>query len=66
MTDTLILALAQLNPIVGDVDGNLAKVRAARAEAARQGADAVVFSELVLSAGTGGTWSVRVLSASAY
>ncbi len=49
MTDTLILALAQLNPIVGDVDGNLARVRAARAEAARQGADAVVFSELVLS-----------------
>jgi len=49
MTDTLAIALAQINPIVGDVAGNLAKVRAARAEAGRLGADLVVFSELVLS-----------------
>jgi hypothetical protein len=33
MTDSLKVALAQLNPKVGDVAGNLAKVRAARAEA---------------------------------
>jgi NAD+ synthase len=44
----LTVALAQLNPIVGDVHGNLARVRAARDTAADQGADLVVFSELVL------------------
>ena len=45
MTQSLKVALAQLNPKVGDVAGNLAKVRAARAEASKQGAD------LVLTAG---------------
>ncbi len=49
MTDTLRLALAQLNPTVGDVDGNLARARRARAEAARLGADLVMFSELFLA-----------------
>ncbi|MFI4999006.1 MAG: NAD+ synthase [Reyranellales bacterium] len=49
MTDSLKVALAQLNPKVGDVAGNLAKVRAARAEAKKQGAELVVTSELVLS-----------------
>ena len=49
MADSLKVAIAQLNPTVGDVDGNLAKVRAARAEAARQGADLVITSELVLA-----------------
>jgi NAD+ synthase len=49
MTDTLKVALAQLNPKVGDVAGNLAKVRAARAEARKQGADLVLTSELVLA-----------------
>ena len=44
----LSLALAQLNPIVGDVSGNLARAREARDAAARQGADLVVFSELFL------------------
>ena len=44
MTDQLSIAIAQLNPIVGDVAGNVAKVRAARAEAAKQGADIVIFS----------------------
>jgi len=44
----LSLALAQLNPIVGNVSGNLARVREARDAAARQGADLVVFSELFL------------------
>ena len=29
--DTLAIAIAQLNPIVGDIAGNLAKARAARA-----------------------------------
>jgi NAD+ synthase len=49
MTDSLKVALAQLNPKVGDVDGNLAKVRAARAEASKQGAELVITSELVLA-----------------
>jgi NAD+ synthase len=46
MTDTLAIALAQLNPTVGDIDGNAAQVRRARAEAKGQGADLVIFSEL--------------------
>jgi NAD+ synthase len=45
---TLTIAFAQLNPIVGDVAGNAALVRRMRDEAAAQGADLVVFSELVL------------------
>ncbi|MGO4714416.1 NAD+ synthase [Bradyrhizobium sp. 2TAF24] len=51
MTDSrqLIITLAQLNPIVGDVDGNAAKARDARARAAAAGADLVVFSELFIA-----------------
>jgi NAD+ synthase len=49
MTDRLTLALAQLNPTVGAIDANTAKARAARAEAARLGADLVAFPELFLS-----------------
>jgi len=49
MTDSLKVALAQLNPKVGDIAGNLAKVRAARAEAKKQGADLVITSELVIA-----------------
>jgi len=49
MTDVLRIALAQLNPKVGDIAGNLAKVRAARAEAAKQGADLVITAELVIA-----------------
>src|SRR4051812_23734996 len=47
--NTLKIALAQLNPIVGDVAGNEAKARVARAEAARLGADIVMFTELFLA-----------------
>lgn len=43
------LALAQTNPTVGDVRGNLAKIRAARLEAMLQGADLVLTTELVTS-----------------
>src|SRR6516225_9209303 len=48
MTQELAIALAQINPTVGDVEGNLARIRRARAQAAAQKADLVVFSELVL------------------
>ena len=44
----LSIAFAQLNPTVGDVAGNLARVRRARDQAAELGAELVVFSELVL------------------
>ena len=44
----LTIALAQVNPTVGDVAGNAALVRRCRDQAAAQNADLVVFSELVL------------------
>jgi NAD+ synthase len=49
MTDTLAIAIAQLNPIVGDIAGNAEKVVAAWETAADLGADIVLYSELVLS-----------------
>jgi len=48
MTDTLNIVIAQISPIVGDIDGNLAKARAARGDAAQIGADLIVFSELFI------------------
>ena len=48
MTDRFRIALAQLNPLMGDIPGNLKKARDARAEAARQGADVILFSELYI------------------
>jgi NAD+ synthase len=42
------ITLAQLNPTVGDVEGNAAKVRAARVKAAADGADLLVFPELFI------------------
>ena len=49
MTDTLTIALAQLDPTVGDIAGNLAKFRRARDEAAAMGADLVVATELFVA-----------------
>lgn len=49
MTDFLRVALAQINPVVGDIAGNVEKVRAARRTAAEADAHLVVFPELVLS-----------------
>src|SRR5256714_1968718 len=48
-TDRLAIAVAQLNPTVGDITGNAEKARRARAAASRDGADLIVFSELFLS-----------------
>jgi NAD+ synthase len=48
-TDQFSITLAQLNPTVGDVRGNAAKVRAARARAKAEGADLVVLSELFIA-----------------
>jgi NAD+ synthase len=47
--DRFKLALAQLNPVVGDLDGNAARARAARVEAAAAGADLIAFTELFLT-----------------
>ena len=44
MTDRLRIALAQLNPVLGDIAGNLARARKAHGEAAKLGADLVLFS----------------------
>lgn len=47
--DTFRIAIGQLNPTVGDIKGNLAKARDARADAARQGADLLLLTELFIS-----------------
>ena len=45
----LAIAIAQLNPTVGDVAGNAEKARRARQQAAAAGADLVVFPELYIA-----------------
>ncbi len=45
----LKLAIAQLNPVVGDIAGNLALARRSIAEPAAREADLVVFTELFIS-----------------
>lgn len=49
MSDSLKLAMVQLNPVVGDISGNMAKLIAAWREAGRQGVDLLVTSELFLT-----------------
>ena len=48
MVQDVVIAIAQTNPTVGDIEGNLALVRETRAKAAGQGADLVLFSELAI------------------
>src|SRR6202023_4267834 len=47
--DQFAITLAQLNPTVGDVAGNAARARAARAQARADGADLVVLAELFIA-----------------
>jgi NAD+ synthase (glutamine-hydrolysing) len=47
--DLLRVALAQINPTVGDIDGNARKIAERIGEAREQGAALVVFPELALS-----------------
>jgi NAD+ synthase len=47
--DHLAIAIAQLDATVGDVAGNADKVRRARAQAAADGADIVVFPEMFIA-----------------
>lgn len=44
----LRIALAQLNPVLGDISGNLALARDARQRAAEQGADLLLLTELFI------------------
>ena len=49
MTDQLSIALAQINPTLGDISSNIEHIRTARADAARMAADLVVCGELTVS-----------------
>ncbi|WP_420592260.1 NAD+ synthase [Bacterioplanoides sp.] len=49
MSDSLRITLSQLNYVVGDIAGNAAKMIAAAKEAAGQGSELIVFSELSLT-----------------
>jgi len=49
MSEDLTIALAQINPIVGDIDANVELVRRARAQAQDLGCDLVMTGELVIS-----------------
>jgi len=49
MTDHLKIALAQANPTLGNIDGNVMLARAFREEAEAFGADIVVYPELFLT-----------------
>ncbi|MEQ8479237.1 MAG: NAD+ synthase [Hoeflea sp.] len=47
--DIVRIAIAQLNPVVGDIAANLAMAREARLDAKRHGADVVLFTELFIA-----------------
>jgi NAD+ synthase len=49
ITDSVRFALAQLNPTVGDIAGNLALARRAREEAAAMKADLLILTELFIA-----------------
>jgi len=49
MTNNLSIALAQINPIVGDIDGNIELIKNARGEANVNGADLLIAGELTVS-----------------
>ena len=48
MSKKLRILVAQLNPVVGDIGGNLELARGALAEGKAAGADLVVLSELFI------------------
>jgi NAD+ synthase len=49
LTDTIRIAVSQQDSLVGDIEGNLKRARAARAVAAEGGADLVALSELFIA-----------------
>ncbi len=56
MRRTLNIALAQLNFLVGDIEGNGERILKTMAEQQAAGADLVMFSELALSGIHRKTW----------
>ncbi|WP_254473088.1 NAD+ synthase [Bartonella sp. B1098] len=50
MKDNFRVAVAQLNPIVGDIEGNFSLAVMAHQKAKEEGADLVLFTELFISA----------------
>ncbi len=48
MTPSLCIALAQLNPVLGDIAGNCARILQAQAQAKLENADLVLFPELFI------------------
>src|SRR3954469_24789745 len=48
MPDTLAFHLAQLDPVVGDIPGNVARLKAAHEAAAKAGADLMIAGELAV------------------
>ena len=56
MGKTLIIASAQLNPVMGDLAGNIAQMRKVRQRAAAKDADLIVYTELGVSAIRQRTW----------
>ena len=49
MTSSFTLALAQINPVVGDMSGNVRLMIDAAKEAAGQGADLVLYPEMAVT-----------------
>lgn len=49
LTDTIRVTVSQQDSMVGDIEGNLKRARAARAAAAADGADLLVLSELFIA-----------------
>ena len=49
MADTLRIAIAQLNPTVGDLDGNVAKALAMVEQAEAADADLVLLPEMTIT-----------------
>ncbi|OUD10215.1 NAD+ synthase [Marivivens niveibacter] len=49
MTDTFRITMAQLNPTVGDIEGNAAKARAAWETARDAGSDMIAFPEMFIA-----------------
>jgi NAD+ synthase len=48
-SDSFSIALAQLNPVLGDFSGNVFRARTARDKANEAGADLILFSELYIA-----------------
>ena len=46
MNEMISIALAQINPTVGDIEGNSILIQSARAQAHELGAHAIIFGEL--------------------